>query len=70
MLTNDGELLDYVEIIGRGQMLMKPVRAVHRDSHDGGHRLGSHAQRGAGVAGTQIESQPAQSADAGEGGDG
>ena len=70
MLTNGGELLDYVEIIGRGQSADQTVRAIHRDSDDGGHRRGSHAQRGAGVAGTQIESQPAQPVDARKGGDG
>ena len=67
MLANGGGLLDYVEIIGRGQGIDEIVRAIHRDSNDGGDRFGSHAQRRAGVTGTQIESQPAQSADAGEG---
>ena len=35
MLANDGELLDYLEIIGRGKALTQAVRAVHRHSHDG-----------------------------------
>ena len=70
MLTNEGGLLDYVEIIGRGTAADQIVRAVHRDSDDGGHRHGGHAQCGVGFAGTQIESQPAQSADARPGGGG
>ena len=50
MLANPGELLDYLEVIGRGQALARPVRSVYRHPDHGRHRLGGHAQRGIGLA--------------------
>ena len=50
LMTNGGELMDYLEVVGRGQPLRRAVRAVHRpaDHRRDGRR--GHAQRRAGVA--------------------
>ena len=61
MLTNDGRIARLPRNHRARQGVDETVRAIHRHSDDSGHRLGSHAQRGAVIAGTQSESQPAQS---------
>ena len=68
MLTNAGELLDYLEVIGRGKALTRPSAPFHRHPDHRGHRLRSHPQRRARLAGASRQSQPAQPAHAAEGG--
>jgi hypothetical protein len=46
LLTNEGEPLDYLEVVGRGRALERG-RAGHRGADDRGHRLRGDAQRGA-----------------------
>ena len=55
LLTNGGEPLDYLEVIGRGETDQPGCRAVHRHSDYSRHRSGSHPQRGFGFAGTPGE---------------
>ena len=64
MLTNEGDLLDYLEVIGRGKPLAKPSAPFIAIPTTAGTGGGSHAQRRARLAGASRQSQPAQSADA------
>ena len=64
LMTNPGDLLDYLEVIGKGKPHHTAGSALHRHPHDGGHRRRGHAQRRARLARTSRQSQPAQPADA------
>jgi hypothetical protein len=70
MLTNDGELLDYLEIIGAGRVLTRPGAPFHRHSDHRRHGRGGDAQRRAGVAQAPMQSQFAQPVAPAQGGAG
>jgi alcohol dehydrogenase class IV len=46
MMRNEGDILDYVEIVGQGKTLEK-TRALRGNPHDCRNWFGSHAKRGA-----------------------
>ena len=70
MLTNAGDVLDYLEVIGGGKAVGTSPRRRSGDSDDGGQRGGSHTERRARLAGAPGQSESAQSDDAGENGAG
>ena len=49
LLANDGEPLDYLEVIGRSTVMSGRLLPLHRDSDDFRYGRRSHSQRGAGT---------------------
>ena len=69
LITNDGALFDYLEVVGKGKALEKIFRSVHCDSNNRGNGRGGYAQRGATLSRAPGEGQSTQSFDAASGGD-
>ena len=60
LLSNPGDVYDYLEVVGKGGILSRPIRALHSHSHHRRHRHGGDAQRGARGHRTARQGQPAQ----------
>ena len=62
LVTNPGAILDYLEVIGKGQTTVGSGSAMRRHSDHRGNRGGSHTgvYVGAGLAGAPGQSQFAQ----------
>jgi len=60
LLANGGDPLDYLEVIGRGQLLTKPSAPYMAIPHNGGNRSRKLPECGAGLTGTPRQGQSTQ----------
>ena len=64
LAANPGDVLDYLEVVGEGKALPRPVAAVYRHPDHGRHRIRSDAQRRPRLARAQSQGELAQPVDA------